>query len=182
MEAVNSLDIYVLGPYIKLARTMIAIPRSIGRNAFTHAIGTMAIAIDYNYYQPIILKGCLLHDYLEDTPWAKESDIINCDEQGPEVLNIVKELTWDKNNESKQDYLIRIYNTTHIEVKIIKLCDRIDNLYTLIPAGSLDKEKIKRILKETEDFILPIAEQVSIDFVKEISDLIASRKKLLYNL
>jgi GTP pyrophosphokinase len=168
---------FALAPYIRLARSLISKKRTIGRNAFTHAIGTMAIAIDYKYNNSLILKGALCHDYLEDAEWANESDIANADYDGYEVLAIVKELTYFKNYEPKKNYLTRLKNA-RFESKVIKLCDRLDNLYTLLP-GAISPHKILRIIKETEDFILPIAEDISQDFVNEMSDLLESRKQYL---
>lgn len=184
-ESMKMLDGFALAPYLKLARTLISKERSIGRNAFTHAIGTMAIAIDYKYNNRIILKACLCHDYLEDIKGAKESDIAYADYDGFEVLAIVKELTFykddtkneEENNLIKNNYLSSLKNARFAS-KVVKLCDRLDNLYTLLP-GAIKVKKIIKILKETEDYILPIAEEISQDFVKEITDLIKTRRQYL---
>jgi (p)ppGpp synthase/HD superfamily hydrolase len=176
-DDLRMLDGFALAPYIKMARSLISKKRSLGRNAFTHAIGTMAIAIDYKYNNSLILKGALCHDYLEDAEWAKESDIAYADRDGFEVLEIVRELTYYKDKELKKDYLLRLRHA-RFESKVIKLCDRLDNLYTLLP-GAISTIKITRIIKETEEYILPIAEEISPDFVKEINDLLESRRKYL---
>jgi GTP pyrophosphokinase len=183
----SMLNGFVLAPYLKLAISLISINRSIGRNAFTHAIGTMAVAIDYKFNHPLILKGALCHDYIEDAPWAKEFHISHADSDGPEVLKIVKELTYikDPNNSEKVnrklkiDYLKKLKDARP-ETKIIKLCDRLDNLYTLLP-GAIELKKINRIIDETELYILPIAEEVSQDFVREIKDSLKSRKEHIEN-
>lgn len=76
-----------------------------------------------------ILKGCLLHDILEDSSYTVEKlyEITNIDE---ELMNLVKLLSRNIENEDGSSYLDGIINNE--DALIIKLADRIANMKDII--------------------------------------------------
>jgi GTP pyrophosphokinase len=75
------------------------------------------------------------------------------------------------------EYLRRIMLTGSERAKILKLADRISNIWAL---GFVhDVAFVTKYLHETRTCILPHAEQVNADMFKELSDLVESREAAL---
>jgi GTP pyrophosphokinase len=169
-----------LTPYIQKAAALIGVPRRIGGNQFRHMMATLGILVDYKIIDSVILKTSVIHDLLENIPETDQQIILNADTDSSEVLTIVKELTQHP-NESKAEYLSRIRDHASYKSKIIKIADRISNL-TDINTDTFDYDFISRYIEETEEYILPIAKEINENMYKELSDLIARKKKLITNL
>jgi GTP pyrophosphokinase len=96
------------------------------------------------------------------------------------VYQLVMEVTIRKINgvrEPKAQYLLRIMQTGSSRARILKLADRISNLFAL---GFVhDVEFVERYLRETREYILPHAHEVSADMFRELSDLVENRERLL---
>ena len=103
----NELAGMVLAPYVQKATSLRGKYRYVGGNQFRHAIATFAILLDYHYMDPILLKASFIHDVFEDSNSVTADEIINLDADGPEVYNLVIEVT-RQSNESKDLYLERI--------------------------------------------------------------------------
>ncbi|MFC2129843.1 hypothetical protein ACFLSQ_00255 [Bacteroidota bacterium] len=166
----------VLAPYFQKATALIGMKRKVGGNQFRHAIATFGILIDYHITDPIILKASVIHDLFEDIEGYNPDEIGDIDEDGPEVVALVYEVT--KRDEPKDEYLQRILNEGSIKAKILKAADRISNL-TDLNKDIFDIEFITHYLDETEKYVYPIAEQVNHNMAIEIKDLIERRRKLL---
>ena len=82
-----------LAPYMQIATALIGKARFAGGNMFRHQLDTMSILIDYGYIDNILLKASCVHDTIEDIPGFDENLIRNADSDGPEVLELVKEVT-----------------------------------------------------------------------------------------
>lgn len=100
-----------------------------------------------------MIIAALLHDALEDcddlTPELLEHSF------GPEVVSIVKLLS----KVPKEGYIDRLNNCKNWQVITIKMCDRLDNLRSLmIPGTTLEFQK-KQIL-ETKEKYFPVFDQV----------------------
>ncbi len=78
----------------------------------------------------------------------------------------------------KADYLKGILEHGSRRAKILKCADRISNL-TDLHRGIKSDEQISVYLDHTEKYVIPMAEQVNEDMVKELTDLVARRRKLL---
>ena len=168
-----------MAPYIVKAMALIGMKRRSGSNMFRHQISTMAILIDYQIIDPVLLKAAVIHDLFEDAagmPGVTEREITAIDADGPAVYDLVIEVTIrtiDAIREPKSEYLLRIMRHGSARAKVLKLADRISNLTAL---GFVhDAEFVKRYVQETRACILPHAEQVSPDMFIELSDLVASR-------
>jgi GTP pyrophosphokinase len=139
---------------------------------------TRTILIDYGYVDSILHKAALTHDLIEDLEDFDRNLIITADFEGPAVYNLVMEVT-RKKEETKIEFLQRIYSQGSKNAKLIKCADRISNMIALGLGLNTKREFIKRYCDETEEFILPIAREVDRDMYTEISDLVVSRRKLL---
>ena len=176
MIDIDKLKELSLTPYMLLATSLISVKRKVGGNQFRHAYATLAILMDYKYFcDPILLKASLLHDIIEELGMEYAEQISNLDEDGPEVLKLVLEVSRNKNIETKEEYLDRLKNATY-RAKILKCADRISNL-TDLHSFIYTPSKILSYLVQTEIYIMPLANEVDENFVKELTDLIYERKK-----
>jgi len=77
-----------------------------------------------------VLMGALLHDTLEDTETTQSEIQALC---GKEVLNLVLEVTDDKNLSKLQRKHLQIKNASRISIgaRLIKLADKICNVYDI---------------------------------------------------
>jgi GTP pyrophosphokinase len=178
MTAEEKLKNLILAPYIIKATALIGIERGVGGNQFRHAMATMAILLDYKFFDDyVLLKASVIHDLLEDVPDTNEFEIRIIDGQADQVLELVKEVTRPREM-AKADYLKRILEEGSRRAKILKCADRISNL-TDLHRGIQSEEKISGYLDQTEKYVIPMAQQVNDDMVKELTDLVARRRKLL---
>lgn len=172
-----------LAPYIVKAMALIGVKRRSGSNMFRHQISTMAILLDYKVTDPVLLKASVIHDLFEDAatmPGVSEDEIRRIDSDGPAVYELVMEVTIrvvDGIREPKSEYLDRVMQSGSDRAKVLKLADRISNIFAL---GFVhDVAFVKRYLRETRDHILPHAENVNADMYRELSDLVANREQMV---
>jgi len=173
----------MLAPYIHKAMALIGVRRKAGSNMFRHQISTMAILLDYKIVDPVLLKAAVIHDLFEDAstmPGVTRDEITRIDADGPAVYDLVMEVTIriiDGAREPKEDYLRRILEHGSSRAKILKLADRISNIYSL---GFVhDTTFVKKYLHETRAYMLPYARQINPDMFLELSDLIENREARL---
>lgn len=172
-----SLSKITLAPWIQKATALIGVSRRVGGNQFRHAMATMAIILDYKIVDPIILKASVIHDLVEDFPNVNIQNLMDIDSDGPQVMDLVMEVTRDP-NESKEAYLQRIRDRGSRQAKILKSADRISNLVDL-HLSVYDPEKYQRYINQTISYILPMAREVNKDMAHEIIDLINIRSRKL---
>ncbi|NWG12984.1 MAG: hypothetical protein HXY20_05550 [Acidobacteria bacterium] len=172
-----------LAPYIFKAMALIGVRGKAGGNMFRHQIATMGILLDYKIIDPVLLKASVIHDLFEDAagmPGVTKDAISSIDEDGPAVYSLVMEVTMRKAKEeweAKADYLTRVMCSGSPKAKVLKLADRISNLFSL---GFVhDAEFVRRYLDETKTYILPYAREINPDMHREITDLIADRENKL---
>ena len=178
MNELEALRNLVLAPYIIKATALIAVDRKVGGNQFRHCFSTLGILLDYKFYdKSILLKASLLHDFLEDLPEARVDEIRWIDHDGPQVVDLVLEVTKRK-EESKVQYLQNILSKGSRNALILKCADRISNLTDLHRDTHTD-QKISDYLDQTEKFVIPMARKVNEDMVLELTDLVAKRREIL---
>lgn len=165
-------------PYIQLATPLITVPRKIGGNMFRHQMATLTILIDYKFTDSVMLKASVIHDLLEDVPETPIDKIIEADFEGREVLKVVLELTKDPAKETKIEYLKRLHKNGSYRAKVIKLADRISNI-TDITTDIFFKDWIDNYIKQTEKYILPIAQEINDDMHLELRDSLEKKKELV---
>jgi GTP pyrophosphokinase len=172
-----SLANLILAPYIQRAIALTRYARTIGGNMFRHAMSTLAVLIDYHYFDPVLLKASVIHDLIEEIPETDMESIKKIDKDGEAVLKLVLEVTRNA-GETKDDFLRRILESGSQVAKVLKVADRISNLID-INLTLQDKKFVSKYLKETEDYILPMARQVNEFMVIEVRDLIMMRREKL---
>lgn len=178
MSDLESLKNLVLAPYVLKATALIVVARKTGGNQFRHSFQTLGILFDYKLFNnSILLKASLLHDLLEDLPETQVDEIRWIDQDGPEVVKLVLEVTKHK-NETKSEYLARVLNTGSRNALLLKCADRISNL-TDLHRDTHSDQKIIEYLDQTEKFVLPMAGRVNQDMFIELSDLISKRRKIV---
>lgn len=165
-----------LAPYMQLATGLIGKARHAGGNMFRHQMDTLAILIDYGYIDSVLLKAAIIHDTVEDIPHFDKKLIINADEEGQKVLDLVLEVT-RREDEDKKQFLHRILESGSQEAKILKCADRISNMISL--GYVTDPKFIERYCDETEFFILPMSIQIDFNMYQELISLIISRRRYL---
>ena len=175
-EAMLQLKNMYLAPYMQLATALIGKARHAGGNMFRHQLDTMSILIDYGYIDAILLKASCIHDVLEDVLDFDKELIINADEDGLAVYNLVCEVT-RKENQLKADYLRGIIQNGSPRAKVLKCADRISNMISL--GFVSDPQFIERYCDETEYFVLPIAIEVDYNMYQELIGLIITRRRYL---
>lgn len=142
-----------MAPYFVKAMALIGVRRRAGSNMFRHQISTMGILLDYKIIDPVLLKAALIHDLFEDAPTmpgVTEDEIKRIDADGPAVYDLVMEVTIRRVGdlrEPKSEYLLRIMRQGSVRAKLLKLADRISNIFAL---GFVhDLAFVTRYLQET---------------------------------
>jgi (p)ppGpp synthase/HD superfamily hydrolase len=96
-----------------------------------------------------MIIGALLHDSLEDTQDLSAELIEHC--FGPNVAGMVRLLS----KLPKEGYYDRLRNCKNWQIVALKMCDRLDNLRSLmVPGVSLEFQK--RQIKETQEIYIPL--------------------------
>lgn len=178
MNELDTLKNLVLAPYILKATALISVSRKVGGNQFRHAFATLGILLDYKLItDPILLKASLIHDLLEDLPATQVDEIRWIDQDGPQVVDLVLEVT-KRTDETKAQYLQRILKTGSRNSMLLKCADRISNL-TDLHRDTHPDTKISEYLDQTEQYVIPMAKLVNNDMVIELTDLIVKRREIL---
>jgi (p)ppGpp synthase/HD superfamily hydrolase len=178
MNDLDALKSLVLAPYILKATALIGVSRKVGGNQFRHSFSTLGILLDYKYFSDsILLKASLLHDLLEDLPETQVEEIRYIDGDASQVVDLVLEVT-RRPDETKPEYLQRVLEKGSMKAKILKCADRISNL-TDLHRDTHPDHKISDYLLQTEQYVLPMAQQVNADMVIELTDLVAKRRKII---
>jgi GTP pyrophosphokinase len=180
-DAEKRLAGITLAPYIFKAMALIGVRRKSGSNMFRHQISTFGILLDYKFIDPVLLKASVIHDLFEDAkgmPGVSKEEIVRLDSDGPAVYELVMEVTIrivDGAREPKPVYLTRVMESASQSARILKLADRISNIFAL---GFVhDDAFVAKYLDETRKYILPYAAQVSPDMFRELSDLVEDRQR-----
>jgi GTP pyrophosphokinase len=178
MTALENLKNLVLAPYILKATALISVQRKVGGNQFRHCFSTLGILFDYKFFsESILLKAALLHDLLEDMPQTQVDEIRIIDLDGPQVVELVLEVTKRK-DETKSEFLNRVLTTGSRNALLLKCADRISNLTDLHRDTHTD-QKIADYLDQTEHFVIPMARIVNDNMVIELTDLVRKRRGIL---
>lgn len=176
MNDTEKLKNLILAPYIIKATALIGKARHVGGNQFRHALATMAILLDYKLFDdPVLLKAAVIHDLLEDVPETSERELRRIDDQADQVVDLVLEVTKPPKM-AKANFLRRILEQGSRRAKILKVADRISNL-TDLHRDQYSRRQMSSYLKQTEEYILPMANEVNKNMAVELSDLIDRRKK-----
>ncbi|MBN1132460.1 MAG: hypothetical protein JXR52_12645 [Bacteroidales bacterium] len=176
MSDTEKLRNLVLAPYIIKATALIGKKRNVGGNQFRHALATMAILIDYKLFDNyVLLKAAVIHDLLEDIPETSEQELRSIDSQANQVVDLVLEVTRPCGID-KNEFLKGILERGSHNAKLLKVADRISNL-TDLHRDQYPRKKMRDYIRQTEEYVLPMARQVNANMAIELRDLIRLRKK-----
>jgi (p)ppGpp synthase/HD superfamily hydrolase len=147
-----------------------------GKPFHIHPFEVAEILKKYGYDDPLTICIAYLHDTIEDTPLAMDEIHENF---GYEISNAVFVLSRNKgrvmNKEklTREDYKQRLAFARKT-IQRVKIADMIDNTRTL---KDLDKEAIKRKIKDAEEFYIPLGKAIAPEMIKELIENIESYKK-----
>jgi len=175
-EEMLRLKSIFMAPYIQLATALIGKTREGGGNMFRHQLDTMAILVDYGYIDSVLLKASIVHDLIEDVPDFNRNLLMSIDYESPAVYDLVMEVTRAQ-EETKDEFLTRIYRTGSEKAKVLKVADRISNMISL--GFVTNSEFVSRYTEETIQYLFPMAEQVDKAMYSELQSLVESRRKFL---
>lgn len=154
--------------------------RRSGEDYFVHCIEVARILMELGLDASAIAAG-LLHDVVEDTPLTIDDlqeifgeeiaalvfGVTKIEQITVKAEQTVKEKTTDREAEFLRKTLLAM--TDDVRVILIKLADRLHNMYTL---GHLSPEQQQRIARETMDIFAPLANRLGIWQMKwELEDL-----------
>ena len=146
--------------------------RDEGTPYIVHPIRVAVSVVDeLNIYSPTLICSALLHDVIEDSDVTRE-DIGRM--FGEEIAEVVWLLT--KLEEVRlSEYLARIETAAHTGAPLVKLCDRLDNLRSVVHTPRI--EKIRRYIRTTEDLYLPLAARTNRYLHDELSRWLDAARK-----
>lgn len=148
--------------------------RDDGERYFEHPRRVARLLIDIGHRNVDTVITALLHDVVEDT-WTPDHVIV--DLFGPQVWENISLLSKTRpvldpvNMEmisvariDKEIYFNQIARA-NLAVRLVKVADRIDNT-TDLPA--FKEERKQKYIKETKEFILPIAEKTDVELLRQL--------------
>ncbi|HLF84051.1 MAG TPA: HD domain-containing protein [Blastocatellia bacterium] len=126
--------------------------RDEGTPYIAHPVRVAVSLVDeLNLYSPTLVCSALLHDVIEDSDITREDVEQMFGEQIAEVVWLLTKLEEVRLSE----YLARIEAAAHTGAPIVKLCDRLDNLRSIVHSPRLEKKQ--RLIRTTEDLYVPLA-------------------------
>lgn len=126
--------------------------RDEGTPYITHPVRVAISLVDeIAVYSPALICSALLHDVIEDSDMTREDIGAMFGEEIAEVVWLLTKLEEVRLSE----YLARIEAAAHTGAALVKLCDRLDNLRSVIHTPQLDKKR--RYIRTTEALYLPMA-------------------------
>jgi guanosine-3',5'-bis(diphosphate) 3'-pyrophosphohydrolase len=111
----------------------------------------VSLVDELDLYSPTLLCSALLHDVIEDSEVTREDIEVMFGEEVAEVVWLLTKL----DEVRLTDYLARIEAAGHTGAPIVKLCDRLDNLRSVVHTPKLEKKR--RYVRTTEELYLPMA-------------------------
>ena len=115
----------------------------------------VSIVDELRLYSPKLVCSALLHDVIEDS--AEDDPVTRShiaewfDEEIAEIVWLLTKLE----DVSLPEYLARIEAAAETGAPLVKLCDRLDNMRSVIHTPKLEKKR--RYIRTTESLYLPMA-------------------------
>jgi guanosine-3',5'-bis(diphosphate) 3'-pyrophosphohydrolase len=126
--------------------------RDEGTPYIVHPIRVAVCLVDeLGFYSPKLVCSALLHDVIEDSAVTREDISEWFDDQIAEIVWLLTKLE----EVSLREYLARIEEAQETGAPIVKLCDRLDNLRSVIHTPKFEKKR--RYVRTTEEHYLPLA-------------------------
>ncbi|HKP12373.1 MAG TPA: HD domain-containing protein [Blastocatellia bacterium] len=140
----------------------------------------MALVEELDITSPTLISSALLHDVIEDSPdYYARGPVTRADiaaEFGEEVAEIVWLLSKFE-DVTLPAYLAAIEAAAPTGAPLVKLADRLDNLRSLTRSPKVDK--IRRYIRTTEIFFLPMARRTNRYLYDELTRLLEEARRHL---
>lgn len=143
---------------------------------FAHVLRVTEIAMNI---RPDIVNNSigvsLIHNIFETSEYTKD-DLLNYFDIA--TIKTVELLTIDRNKEHMHDYLLDYYENIKFEeaALVVKLADKIDNIFTLCLNN--DSDKRERYLYVVEIYLLPLIKTKVPHFYNYLKDLIIDSRQV----
>lgn len=111
----------------------------------------LSLVDELNVFSPSLICSALLHDVIEDSDVTRTDVARMFDEQIAEIVWLLTKFE----DVSLREYLARIERAAETGAPLVKLCDRLDNMRSVIDTPSLAKKR--RYIRTTEELYLPLA-------------------------
>jgi guanosine-3',5'-bis(diphosphate) 3'-pyrophosphohydrolase len=111
----------------------------------------VSLADELSLYSPTLICSALLHDVIEDSEVTRADVARMFDEQIAEIVWLMTKFE----DVSLREYLARIEAAAETGAPIVKLCDRLDNMRSVVDTPSIEKKR--RYIRTTEELYLPLA-------------------------
>lgn len=157
--------------------------RDSGERYFEHPRRVAKLCYDFGYRHASYIVTALLHDILEDT-WTPQHVIVDLFGRSIylnlitlskefRVFNLVsgKEIIGAKLDKDK--YYEGIMDSNDC-TRVVKLCDRIDNVSDM---ENFSDERKAKYVKETEEYLLPIARKTNLQIQNKLEEIVRNLKK-----
>lgn len=126
--------------------------RDEGTPYIVHPVRVAVSLVDeLNLYSPTLVCSALLHDVIEDSDTTREDVAQMFGEQIAEIVWLLTKLE----DVSLTQYLACIEAASQTGAPIVKLCDRLDNLRSIVHSPRLEKKR--RLIRTTEELYVPLA-------------------------
>src|SRR5215510_6352368 len=126
--------------------------RDEGTPYIVHPIRVAVCLVDeLGLYSPKLICSALLHDVIEDSEITRAEIEERFSEEIAEIVWLLTKLE----EVSLREYLARIEEASDTGAPIVKLCDRLDNLRSVMHTPRLEKKR--RYIRTTEEHYLPLA-------------------------
>jgi GTP diphosphokinase / guanosine-3',5'-bis(diphosphate) 3'-diphosphatase len=134
--------------------------RDEGAPYIVHPVRVALCLIDeLRVYSPKLICSALLHDVIEDSDDHRLITKKQLTEQFDEGIAQIVWLLTKLEHVSLRDYLNRIEEASETGAPIVKLCDRLDNMRSVIDSPKLEKKR--RYIRTTEELYLPLAQRTN---------------------
>ena len=131
-----------------------------GHPYITHPLAVAGILADMHMDHQSIMAA-LLHDVLEDTGIDKATLVESFGVEVADIVDGVSKLATIYKTSAEEHaenfQKMAMATTQDLRVILVKLADRLHNMRTI---GALDRDKRRRIARETLDFYAPIANRL----------------------
>ncbi|SRR6266404_3440723 len=111
----------------------------------------LSLVDELNLFSPSLICSALLHDVIEDSDVTRTDVARMFDEQIAEIVWLLTKFE----DVSLREYLARIERAAETGAPLVKLCDRLDNMRSVVDTPSLAKKR--RYIRTTEELYLPLA-------------------------
>lgn len=140
----------------------------------------LALVDELEVTRPALVCAALLHDVIEDSPDYYAHGPVTRADIGREFGEEVAELVWllsKFEDVTLPAYLAAIEEAAATGAPLVKLADRLDNLRSLVRSSKVDK--IRRYIRTTEIFYLPMAARTNRYLYDELKRLLEAARRHL---